>query len=151
VKVPGRDFLGRSRVAEIPVPVRTPGTILVRTAWSYKWSGDLRQPSLARLAALALRRPWRVAHHAYRYVAARETRDLNLALHHHLRAQNDYQNDTHTCFSVSGCVEESAQETGSRLTPGSLVAGLGFKAPSHAPFQVVSRCLLVPVPDDGAL
>ncbi len=149
------DFLGRPVVVEAPVPISIPGTVLVRTAYSCRWPSPLeREHSLSVLHVLGagLKQPWRILQHGFRYLVRHERRGIHLALDHHIGAHGRYVKLAHTCFSISGRVEHAFEaDRDGILTPGTLVAGFGFKAPPYAPFHVVSSQLLVSVSSERAL
>ena len=158
MRVEDRDFFGQVTIRDVPVPVPTPGTILIRTAYSWRGPSEPHALSAGRVSGVApvlraaIKRPWRTLQHGARYVILGETRGLRLALDHYLHAHDQYVKQAHTCFSVSGRIEECAEGTSDDdWRRGTFVAGLGLKSAPYAPFHVVSRQFLLKVPMEPAL
>jgi predicted dehydrogenase len=156
MRVEDRDFFGRLAVVEAPVPIPMPGTVLIRTAFSWKWPGLTHRDAWSsplRVVRAGLKKPWRILQHGFRYLILQDGRGVNLALDHHLGAHEHYVKQAHTCFSVSGRIEESLDDgsSASELRPGALVAGFGFKFAPYASFHVASRQFLVNVPTQSVL
>src|SRR5581483_979164 len=151
--IESRDLWGRVSTIEVPAPIATPGAIVVRTAYSWKWphGGGADRVRAARtfttLVLCALRHPARAAWRAAERLVSSDSRRLRLALDHHVGAYARFARTRHTCFSISGRIH--ACGAGVRRDvwqPGMWVCGFGFKAPPDAACHLVSPQFLLAVP-----